>query len=64
MTLQAKTSALDAVVCIPTFRRPDHLRKTLRSLIQQTGDVRFAVVIVDNDASRTEGETVAREILA
>ena len=44
-----------AVVCIPTFRRPAGLRKTLESLAAQAGANDFAVVVVENDAERLEG---------
>ncbi len=42
---------LGIVVCIPSFRRPQHLRLTLESLARQRTDRRFAVVIVENDAA-------------
>jgi GT2 family glycosyltransferase len=51
--------AIGAVICIPTFRRPGHLLKTLRSLLAQQTARRFAVVIVENDASKAEGVAVA-----
>jgi GT2 family glycosyltransferase len=51
------------VVCIPSFRRPRHLRLTLESLANQRTDRRFAVVIVENDVSRCEGVSVATEFL-
>src|SRR5882757_3371204 len=51
------------VVCIPSFRRPQHLRLTLESLAHQRTDRRFAVVIVENDASRCESVPVATEFL-
>ncbi|WP_291606575.1 glycosyltransferase [Bradyrhizobium sp.] len=54
---------MTTVVCIPTFRRPQHLRKTLESLAQQLTTRRFAVVIVDNDAIGAEGAGVAAEFL-
>jgi glycosyltransferase involved in cell wall biosynthesis len=54
----------DAVVCVPTFRRPAQLRKTLGSLADQVGDVRFAVVVVDNDAMNPAGKAVADEFFA
>lgn len=44
--------AVDAVVCIPTFRRPEHLRLTLSSIAAQVTERRFAVVIVENDAAK------------
>ena len=54
----------DAVVCVPTFRRPAQLRKTLSSLADQVGCVRFAVVVVDNDAMNPAGKAVADEFFA
>jgi GT2 family glycosyltransferase len=55
--------SIGIVVCIPTFRRPQHLRLTLESLAGQRTDRRFAVVIVENDALRCEGVPVATEFL-
>ncbi|WAJ28822.1 glycosyltransferase family 2 protein [Antarcticirhabdus aurantiaca] len=54
--------AVRAVVCVPTFRRPDHLLKTLRSLAEQTGAPPFAVVLVENDDERREGLEAARPL--
>lgn len=53
----------EIVVCIPSFRRPQHLRLTLESLANQRTDRRFAVVIVDNDALRCESVPVGTEFL-
>jgi GT2 family glycosyltransferase len=44
---------IEIVVCVPAFRRPDHLRRTLASLHQQRAAPRFAVVIAENDAGRS-----------
>jgi GT2 family glycosyltransferase len=67
-SIAAISPALDTcipiVVCIPSFRRPRHLRLTLESLTRQRTDRRFAVVIVENDASDREGLAVAAEFLA
>lgn len=52
------------VVCIPCFRRPDHLRLTLDSLVNQRTPRSFAVVIVENDAAKRESAPVAAEYLA
>ena len=49
------------MVCIPSFRRPQHLRLTLDSLANQRTDRRFAVVVVENDACRRESVPVAIE---
>jgi glycosyltransferase involved in cell wall biosynthesis len=54
----------EAVVCIPTFRRPGGLRRTLESLAAQVGTDRFTVVVVENDAERLEGKAVADAIFA
>jgi GT2 family glycosyltransferase len=55
--------AIDIVVCIPSFRRPQHLRLTLQSLADQRTSRRFAVVIVENDAFKCESVPVAAEFL-
>jgi GT2 family glycosyltransferase len=54
---------IDIVVCIPCFRRPEHLRQTLQSLVDQRTDRRFAVVMVENDASACGSVSVASEFL-
>ncbi|THD56930.1 MAG: glycosyltransferase family 2 protein [Bradyrhizobium sp.] len=63
----ATSSALDLsigiVVCVPCFRRPQHLRRTLESLADQRTDRRFAVVMVENDASGCGSVPVASEFL-
>src|ERR1700753_1434116 len=56
--------SIGIVVCIPSFRRPQHLRLTLESLADQRTDRRFAVVIVENDASACQSVPVATEFLA
>jgi GT2 family glycosyltransferase len=55
--------SIGIVVCIPSFRRPHHLRLTLQSLANQQTDRRFAVVIVENDAANRESLPVAIEFL-
>lgn len=50
----AGTSSVEIVVCVPSFRRPQHLRLTLDSLAAQQTSHRFAVVIVDNDSGKRE----------
>ncbi|BDA82760.1 glycosyl transferase [Aureimonas sp. SA4125] len=52
------------VVTLPTFRRPDHLRKTLASLAAQKTTRRFAVIVMENDAEGREGLAAAGPILA
>jgi GT2 family glycosyltransferase len=62
-TSPALDPTIETVVCVPCFRRPDHLRKTLQSLIEQRTDRRFAVVMVENDASACGSVPVANEFL-
>ncbi|POF34315.1 glycosyltransferase family 2 protein [Roseibium marinum] len=52
---------IEAVICIPTFRRPEWLARTLASLANQAVDFRFAIVVVDNDAANPAGENAARD---
>jgi GT2 family glycosyltransferase len=65
--LAAASRSLDAaigtVICIPSFRRPQHLRRTLESIAAQRTSRHFAVVVVDNDASKCEAVPVATEFL-
>jgi GT2 family glycosyltransferase len=53
--------SIEIVVCIPSFRRPQHLRLTLESLANQRTNRRFAVVAVENDAAKRESVPVAIE---
>lgn len=57
-------SSIAIVVCIPCYRRPQHLRQTLESLVNQRTTRRFALVMVENDALRSESVPVATEFLA
>src|SRR5215831_4638384 len=51
------------VVCIPTFRRPASLRRTLQSLADQRTQFDFGCVIVENDTGNREGAAVAAEFI-
>ena len=62
-TSRSLDPSIAIVVCIPCFRRPQHLRLTLESLARQRTDRRFAVVMVDNDAVGRESAPVASEFL-
>ncbi len=66
--LVATSVALDrsiyTVICIPSFRRPQHLRLTLESLATQRTGRRFAVVIVENDVLGCASVPVATAFLA
>ncbi len=60
---QQRPMPVEAVICIPTFRRPDWLRRTLASVAAQQGDVGYAVVVVDNDGANPVGAALASEVL-
>lgn len=62
-TSPALDPSIDTVICIPSFRRPQHLRLTLESLVAQRTVRRFAVVIVENDALGCASVPVATEFL-
>jgi GT2 family glycosyltransferase len=61
-TSRALDTSIAVVICIPCFRRPQHLRRTLQSLASQRTGRRFAVVIVENDAEGRESLAVAVDI--
>lgn len=62
--MQQSKGSVEAVVCIPTFRRPIWLARTLASLVEQVTVFPFAIVVVDNDAANPAGARYAREFLA
>ena len=47
---------------MPTFRRPDHLLATLRSILAQNTSRRFAVIVVENEAEKREGLSAAKPL--
>lgn len=49
-------------ICIPTFRRPDGLRKLLAHLEKLTYAGRVDIVVVDNDGEARAGDAVVTEI--
>ncbi|MEH6720276.1 MAG: glycosyltransferase [Aurantimonas endophytica] len=55
---------IDVVVTLPTFRRPDHLLRTLASLQAQVTSQRFAVIVIENDAEGGEGRRAADPLFA
>ncbi len=57
------TQVPHAVVCIPSFRRPDGLKKTLASLATQQVDFSFAIVVIDNDGAGQEALAVTQSFL-
>lgn len=64
MNQPTPAAAIEAVVCIPTFRRPEWLQRTLLSVLAQKTDFPFAVVVIDNDGANPAGAAVARQLLS
>jgi glycosyltransferase involved in cell wall biosynthesis len=67
ISAELASQRLGAVICVPTFKRPDLLRRTIASLqAQQMGrksDPTFAIVVVDNDGAGREGSAMAGAML-
>lgn len=57
-------AGIRSVVCVPTFKRPDMLEATLRSLASQTGGHDFAVIVVENEGVERAGATRASALHA
>lgn len=58
-TPDISVSAADCVVTVPTFRRPQHLLKTLSSIAAQETTRKFAVIVIENDAAECAGAKAA-----
>ncbi len=56
-------AATRVVVCLPTFKRPELLEQTLRSLAAQQDAPPFAVVIVDNEGVERAGVRRAIQLI-
>lgn len=52
-------SAVEIAITIPTFRRPDHVLKTIDSVAAQTTDRPFAIVLIENEAEDRAGAKAA-----
>ncbi len=57
-------AGVESVVCVPTFKRPDMLEATLRSLEAQQGGHDFAVIVVENEGVERAGGLRASALLA
>lgn len=61
----ARTRAgVRSVICVPTFRRPDLLERTLRSLAAQPLGEAAAIIVVENEGGAREGAARASALLA
>ena len=56
-------TAMEAVVTLPTFKRPQQVLETLASLAAQVTARRFAVIVMENEAEKWEGESVAAPLI-
>lgn len=56
-------ASVELAVIIPTFKRPDHLRITLESVVTQQTDSPFAIVVMDNHPEGSEGARAAEDCL-
>lgn len=52
------------VVCVPTFKRPQMLLRTLGSLAAQELDRPFAVIVVENEGTERAGAAAAGALMA
>lgn len=64
ISLVAQTPGLDCesveiAITIPTFKRPEHLLKTLESVGKQQTARKFAIVLIENEAEMRDGAQVA-----
>lgn len=53
------TQAVQVAITIPTFRRPDHVIRTLQSVAAQVTDRQFAIVLIENEADERAGANAA-----
>ncbi|WNJ90558.1 glycosyltransferase family 2 protein [Bosea sp. 685] len=59
----AALRGVESVVCVPTFKRPDMLEATLRSLAAQRGGHDFAIIVVENEGVERAGAIRAKALL-
>lgn len=52
---------IELVVVLPTFRRPEHVIKTLKTIVSQRPDVAFATIVVENDDEGMVGAAAAKD---
>src|SRR5690606_17829404 len=57
-TLGLRFDEVEVVVTLPTFRRPEHVIRTLDTLNAQVTSRRFAVVVIENEAECRSGAKV------
>jgi GT2 family glycosyltransferase len=57
-------AAIRIAVVVPTFRRPEHLRRTLASIAAQRASLMSAAVVVENHAEAKQGLAEAQAMFA
>ena len=60
---QLAQDAVEAVITLPTFKRPAQLLETLASLKAQATARRYAIVVIENEAVMREGAAAAAPLL-
>jgi succinoglycan biosynthesis protein ExoM len=59
----SERAAPHVCLCVPTFRRPDGLRKLLANVARLNYSGKLDVIVVDNDAETRSGEAVVNEFV-
>ena len=57
-------AGIESAICVPTFKRPDMLEATLRSLARQQGGHDFAIIVVENEGIERAGAARAAALHA
>lgn len=57
-------AGIDAVVTIPTYKRPEHLLATLASVAGQKTERAVAVIVMENDAEARQGAAAAMPLFS
>ncbi len=53
---------IDVVVTIPTYKRPEHVLRTLQSVMAQKTSLKFAIILIENDAEGLDGVTATEAL--
>lgn len=53
---------IDVVVTIPTYKRPEHVLRTLQSVMAQQTNQRFAIILIENDAQDLQGVNATKAL--
>ncbi len=53
---------VDVVVTIPTYKRPEHVLRTLQSVMVQETKQTFAIILIENDAEGLQGVTATKAL--